>query len=71
MTAVLRPSVLVLAFILSIRAWWGALIQNQVSVMTALVWFLVAVPIAALVLAGFRTLSANYQRTARRPDRDR
>lgn len=58
----LRPSVLVLALILSSRAWWAALVDQQLSIVTALIWFLIAVPVAGLMLAGLRTLTAAYRR---------
>ena len=59
----LRPSVLVLALVLSSRAWWSALVDQQTSLTSALIWFLVAVPISAVVLAGLRGLTASYRRS--------
>jgi hypothetical protein len=60
----LRPSVLVLALALSSRAWWGALMHGQPSLLTALIWFIVAVPVAGLMLAGLRMLTSSYRRDA-------
>ncbi len=57
----LRPSALVLALLLSSRAWWAAL-NDRTSIVTALIWFLVAVPVAGLMLAGLRALTSSYQR---------
>ncbi len=63
----LRPSVLLLALVLSSRAWWGALMHDQPSLVTALIWFIVAVPVAGLMLGGLRTLTAGYRRDAAKP----
>ena len=60
----LRPSVLVLAVVLSSRAWWGALMHGQPSLLTALIWFIVAVPVAGVMLAGLRMLTSSYRRDA-------
>ena len=61
----LRPSVLVLAVLLSCRAWWGVLVTQNQSLVHALIWFLVAVPVAALMLAGLRYLTDSYRRSVK------
>ena len=48
----LRPSVLVVAFVFSSRAWWLALVEGRAPLLNAVIWFLVAVPVAGILLAG-------------------
>jgi len=52
--------------VLSSRAWWGALMHGQPSLLTALIWFIVAVPVAGLMLGGLRMLTSSYRRDASR-----
>ncbi len=63
----MRPSVLVLALLVSAPSVWAALGTQQISVETALVHFLVAVPVMA-VLSGLVRLAmqARQERPASR-----
>lgn len=57
----LRPSTLLLALAISSPILWQALVDGSVSVDAALVRFVIAVPVAALLLGLVRL-------AARRPD---
>jgi hypothetical protein len=58
----LRPSVLGLAVLLSGPALWAAFTSESMGVTTALIRFLIAVPVAALMLALLRSVTASYHR---------
>lgn len=62
----LRPSVLALAVLLSTPALWSAFAAGTMGVTTALIRFLIAVPVAALMLALLRMVTAGYARQALR-----
>lgn len=55
-----KPSVLVLALVLSGSTLWSAIMDGSMSVTTALVRFLIAVPVAAGMLHVLRSLTASY-----------
>ncbi|MGI8664636.1 MAG: hypothetical protein ACR2N4_01145 [Jatrophihabitans sp.] len=55
-----RPSVLGLALALSSTALWSAFVTASMSVTTALIRFLIAVPVAALMLLLLRAVVAGY-----------
>jgi hypothetical protein len=70
----LRPVTLLVAALMSAHAFWSALVRHQSSLTGALIWFLVAVPVAGILLGALESLTATYRRTndrARRPDSDR
>ncbi len=62
----LRPSVLGLAVLLSLPALWAAFAAGSLDITTALTRFLIAVPVAALMLALLRKVTAGYARQALR-----
>lgn len=62
----LRPSVLGLAVLLSLPALWAAFAAGSLDITTALIRFLIAVPVAALMLALLRKVTAGYARQALR-----
>ena len=61
----LRPSVLLLAALLTSRSFWLALVENQLSLTTAVIWFLVAIPLSGGILAGLGSLMTAYGRANR------
>jgi hypothetical protein len=65
---VLRPSVLGLALVLSTPALWAAFASGSMGLTTALIRFLIAVPVAALMLALMRMVTESYARSAARRD---
>ena len=62
----LRPAVLGLAVLLSTPALWAAFASGSMGITTALVRFLIAVPVAALMLTLLRMVTASYSRQALR-----
>ncbi|MEO7261576.1 MAG: hypothetical protein ABI047_10035 [Jatrophihabitantaceae bacterium] len=64
----LRPSALGLAVLLSTPALWAAFAAGSMGITTALIRFLIAVPVAALMLALLRMVTAGYSRQALRRD---
>lgn len=62
----LRPAVLGLAVLLSTPALWAAFAAGSMGVTTALIRFLIAVPVAALMLALLQMVTAGYSRQALR-----
>jgi hypothetical protein len=62
----LRPSVLGLAILLSTPALWSAFATGSLGITTALIRFLIAVPVAALMLTLLRMVTAGYSRQALR-----
>ncbi len=55
-----KPSVLVVALLLSSTALWSAFVTGSLSVTAALVRFLIAVPVAAVMVCGFKAVVAGY-----------
>lgn len=55
----IRPSVLLFAFVISAPALYRYAI-DQLDLATVLIRFLVAVPVAALLLAGLRYVTSGY-----------
>jgi|GEM_PF-2634045 len=62
----LRPSVVGLAVLLSLPALWAAFVAGSMGITTALIRFLIAVPVAALMVTLLRMVTAGYARQARR-----
>lgn len=62
----LRPAVLVLAVLLSTPALWAAFATGSMGITSALIRFLIAVPVAALMLALLQMVTASYSRQALR-----
>jgi hypothetical protein len=61
---VFKPSVLVLAVLLSSTALWSAFVDGSMSVTTALIRFLIAVPVAAVMVYAFNVVvGSNIGRT--------
>ncbi|MEV6344508.1 hypothetical protein [Actinoplanes sp. NPDC051851] len=58
----IRPSVLLFALLISLPAWYR-LVVDELDLTQVLLRFLIAVPIAALLMAGFRFLTAGYGTT--------
>lgn len=62
-----KPSVLGLAVLLSSTALWSAFVDGSLDVTTALIRFLIAVPVAAVMVFAFNlVLRSNADRTGRR-----
>ncbi|MBO3740630.1 hypothetical protein [Actinoplanes flavus] len=57
----IRPSVLLFALLISAPAWYRLLL-DELEVRQALIRFLVAVPVAAVLLAGLRFVLAGYRK---------
>ena len=63
-----KPSVLVLAVLLSGTALWSAFVDGSLDVTTALIRFLIAVPVAAAMVYAFNlVVRNNASRTAGSP----
>ena len=59
-----KPSVLVLAVLLSSTALWSAFVDGSMDVTTALIRFLIAVPVAAVMVYAFNVVvGSNLGRT--------
>lgn len=58
----IRPAVLVLATLMAGPAIWSALVTQTLDVQSALLRFLIAVPIAAVMLALLRIIVESYRR---------
>jgi hypothetical protein len=63
---VFKPSVLLLALMLTSPALWSAFVTGSMSVTTALIRFLIAVPVAAGMLVLLRMVTESYHRPAGR-----
>ncbi|UQX87979.1 hypothetical protein M6D93_16990 [Jatrophihabitans telluris] len=61
-----RPSVLVLAALLTSPAIYSAFVTGSMSVSTALVRFLIALPVSAIMVVGFNGMTSAYQQQAKR-----
>jgi hypothetical protein len=59
---VIRPSVLLFALLMSAPAFYRYIL-DQVDVTEVLIRFIIAVPIAAVLLAGLRFVVAGYGKT--------
>jgi hypothetical protein len=59
---VFRLPVLLLALTLSSPALWSAFVSGSMSLETALIRFLIAMPIAALMATVFRSIVRLYER---------
>jgi hypothetical protein len=62
----IRPTVLVFALLISLPAWYR-LLFDQLDITQVLIRFLIAVPIAALLLAAFRFVTSGYGVTEETP----
>ncbi|MDQ2837584.1 MAG: hypothetical protein M3Y42_19685 [Actinomycetota bacterium] len=59
-----KPSVLMLALALSSTTLWSAFVSGSMSITTALIRFLIAVPVAAAMLLVLRMVTSSYQKAA-------
>ncbi|MBW6432969.1 hypothetical protein KZ829_04330 [Actinoplanes hulinensis] len=57
----IRPSVLLFALLISAPAWYRLLL-DELELRQVLIRFLIAVPVAAVLLAGLRFLLAGYRK---------
>ncbi|GAA4932294.1 hypothetical protein [Actinoplanes utahensis] len=57
----IKPSVLLFALLISAPAWYRLLL-DEVELIQVLIRFLVAVPIAAVLLTGLRFIFAGYKK---------
>ncbi len=62
----IRASVLVFALLISLPAWYRLLL-DQLELTQVLIRFLIAVPIAAVLLAAFRFVTSGYGITEETP----
>jgi hypothetical protein len=62
----IKPSVLLFALLMSAPAWYRLLL-DEVDLIQVLIRFLVAVPIAAVLLAGLRFILAGYRKADEEP----
>ncbi|MFI1991381.1 hypothetical protein [Actinoplanes sp. NPDC020271] len=62
----IRPSVLVFALLISLPAWYR-LLFDQLALTQVLIRFLIAVPIAAILLAALRFVTSGYGVTEETP----
>lgn len=62
-----KPSVLVLAVLLSSTALWSAFVDGSLGVTTALIRFLIAVPVAAAMVFAFNLAVRGYADRSRAP----
>lgn len=62
----IKPSVLLFALLMSAPAWYRLLL-DEVDLIQVLIRFLVAVPIAAVLLAGLRFVVAGYLKNEEEP----
>lgn len=65
------PSTLLIAVVLSCTALWSGFVSGTMSVTDALIRFLIAVPVAALMSFALRSITRNYGKKperATRPD---
>jgi hypothetical protein len=63
---VIRPSVLLFALVMSAPALYRYVL-DQLDIGAVLIRFLIAVPVAALLLAGLRFVTAGYGKTEEEP----
>ncbi|HWS38515.1 MAG TPA: hypothetical protein VN408_37975 [Actinoplanes sp.] len=57
----IKPSVLLFALLISAPAWYR-LILDEIDLVQVLIRYLIAVPIAAVLLAGIRFILAGYRK---------
>ena len=62
----IKPSVLLFALLMSAPAWYRLLL-DEVDLIQVLIRFLIAVPIAAVLLAGLRFILAGYRKAGEEP----
>ncbi|GAA1598925.1 hypothetical protein [Actinoplanes couchii] len=62
----IKPSVLLFALLISAPAWYR-LILDEIDLVQVLIRFLIAVPIAAVLLAGLRFVLAGYRKSDEEP----
>lgn len=63
----IRPSALLFALVMTAPALYRALVTGELDVTSALIRFVIAVPIAALMLAGLRMVTASYGERSKGP----
>jgi hypothetical protein len=57
---VFKASVLLLALVLCIPALWSATVTGHMSMTTALIRYLIAMPAAAIMIGAFRLVTGGY-----------
>lgn len=62
MPPLLRPLTVLMAALMASPALWAGFVTGKLDVRSAMIRFLVAVPVAMLMLAGMRALTASYRR---------
>ena len=62
----IRPSVLLFALVISAPALYRYVL-DQLDISAVLIRFLIAVPVAAILLAGLRFVTAGYGKTEEEP----
>jgi hypothetical protein len=62
-----RPSVLVLALVLSASTLWSAFTGGAIDVTTALIRFLIAIPVAWVMLRVLHAVTNGYHERPRAP----
>ncbi|WP_430780646.1 hypothetical protein [Actinoplanes sp. G11-F43] len=62
----IKPSVLLFALLISAPAWYRMLL-DEVDLLQVLIRFLIAVPIAAVMLAGMRVVLSGYRKSDEAP----
>ncbi|SDY81758.1 hypothetical protein SAMN05444365_103578 [Micromonospora pattaloongensis] len=63
--SLIRPAALGLATLMAGPALWRAFVTQTLDVQSALTRFLIAVPIAAIMLAALRIITESYRRRPR------
>ena len=57
-----KPSTLLIAVLLSSTALWSGFVTGSMSVTNALIRFLIAVPVAAVMTFAFKTIMDSYNK---------
>jgi hypothetical protein len=60
--SLIRPAVIGLATLMAAPALWRGFVTQTLDAQSALARFLIAVPIAAIMLAALRTITESYRR---------
>jgi hypothetical protein len=66
MAGLFRGSVMMLALVLSAPTLWSAFVDHQISVTTALIRLLIAIPAAAILLGALRWVMASHSSSTER-----
>lgn len=63
----IRPAVVVIAAAMTSPALYHGLVTGDLDLTSALIRFVIAVPVAAVMVAGLRIVTAGYGKTANDP----